>query len=170
MNRLTCPLCGHYIVKRNGVYANAKLIKAEDGKYIMVHKKCPKDKDKMSKSDKIALSNLMNQILYYRTTCPKGYIAEGKFSGKGALYSVKQLYEDGYSFEDQLYALDEIVKSQKGFWGVGALKNNIKETLFKRDLEQKRKNKKQELEKKLEQTKEQKTDLSYFVQDDDFEW
>lgn len=171
MSRQKCPLCGHYIIQRNGQYTNGKLIKAEDGQYVMVHKKCPNIKPQMPKDEKIALSNLLNQVVIYKTTCPKGYVAQGKFNGKNVQSTVKRLYDMGYSFEDQLYALDEIVKEQGGFWGIGALENNIREVLYKRDLAEERQSQKEELIKELgDKPEEQIQDLEFFIKDNDFEW
>ena len=142
MSGKICPICGHKIIQRKGKYPNGTLILDENGKCVMIHKKCPDIGHKLSYEDSIDRSELLNQVIAYKTNIPKGYVADGKFSGRRVQNVTDSLNERGYSYKDQLYALNKIVKQQGGFYGIGALENNIAEIIYERDEIKKRKEQK----------------------------
>ena len=126
---MNCPICGKRIVKRNGEYANAKTNK--DG--IWVHKKCPQPKKITDPAEKEAYRLLRENIVNYVAFHAQGFIAERGINWMNVNVMIKKLKDDGFSYEDQSFALDEVVKMQKGFWGYGAVKNNIEAIILKRD-------------------------------------
>ena len=82
---------------------------------------------------------------------------------------IKTLKDKGYSYEDQLYALEETVKAKEGFWGYSSVLNNIGWIISKRN----EKLKKQEQIKKIaknDKAAQQIYDLSDMIKEDNDKW
>lgn len=150
-----CHLCGRRIVTTGSNYIIV------DGE--LVHKKCPISKPK-PKADP-SKNELIKAVYDYYATCARGYIVENGFNRYKLLNQIKQLYEQGYSYEDQHYALDKVVKMQDGFWGYTAVVNKIDCIIAKK----REKDKVKESIAKHKVTQ-QPLDLSSLVIDEDEEW
>jgi hypothetical protein len=150
---MICPRCGKRIVSRNGEYVNAALVDGE-----VIHKKCPKPK--MSKEDAKAYVALRDQIAHYVCVSAKGYITQQGQSWKSVAKMIKEMKDQGYSYEDQLYALDKTVELQNGFYGYGSVRNNIERIMYL-------KNRKVQLKQETVPTKEVK---KWEKKEDDYEW
>ena len=108
----------------------------------------------------------MNRITYHLNVNPAGYVKDTGLNFRKVANQIKQLKDKGYSYEDQLYALDECVKAKDGFWGYTSVCNNISWIIDKR-------NKLQEKQKRAEQVNESKEkiyDLSDMIKDKEDEW
>lgn len=112
-----CPLCGKRIVASRG---NCTII---DGQ--MVHKRCPIDKPKISKEDSENFKKLTDKVSYYLVHCPRGYVVDTGLNFRKVIGQIRTLKDKGYSYKDQLYALDKIVEMQDGFWGYTSVVNKI---------------------------------------------
>lgn len=156
-----CPLCGHRIVLRNGKYCNSTIV---DGQ--LVHKKCPTERKKvLSESETHDFKRLTALIDNYLKQCPRGYIAEHGINWGKTTQLIKKLKNQGYSYSDQMYVLNKVVLQQHGFWGYGAVENNIAVMIGARDRKEKL------LEEYEEQQKnEQKKPKRFQEKEDDFEW
>lgn len=157
-----CPLCGKRIIQRNGEWANACLV---DG--VLTHKKCPIPKKKLPPEESKALKALRERITYQVTYHAKGYVKESGMNWMRVNRLIKELKNKGYSYDDQLIALDETVKIQGGFYGYGAVRNNIDKIIY-------RKRKKEEVMEsskplELNHPKTEQFDL-WTPEVDDFEW
>lgn len=121
-----CPICGKKIIR-----SGSNWVLNGD---TLVHKKCPKDtKPKLTKEESQDLLSLKNRISYWLETKPKGYVAETGLNFMRVGKQIKSLKDQGYSYKDQLYALDEIVKKQGGFYGYTAVVNSISGTMAKKN-------------------------------------
>lgn len=149
-----CPLCGRRVMPSGN---NCIIV---DG--TLVHKKCPTATKKKSDPSK---NELIKAIYDYYAECPRGYIVENGFNKYKLLTQIKQLYEQGYSYEDQHYALDKVVEMQNGFWGYGAVVNKIDCILAK-------KHKIDEVKKSVANhtVTQQPFDLSKLILDEEDEW
>lgn len=114
---MKCALCGKTIVSTASNY----IIK--DG--VAVHKTCPQSKPKLSVQEKQDLLTLKNRISYWLEIKPKGYVATTGLNFTKLSVQIGKLKQQGYSYQDQLYALDKIVEKQDGFYGYTAVVNNI---------------------------------------------
>ena len=112
---MKCEICGREIkiTGNNWVENNGKLY----------HKKCPKEKLSDEESEKY--KQLMDRITYHLNVNPRGYVCETGLNFKKVAIQIKTLKDKGYSYEDQLYALEETVKAKDGFWGYSSVLNNI---------------------------------------------
>lgn len=68
---------------------------------------------------------LTDRIKYHHENNAAGYVLTQGVNYKNLTPKIKQLKDDGYSYEDQIYALDKTVELQNGFIGYGSVVNNI---------------------------------------------
>ena len=123
-----CPLCGKRVVQNKG---NATILNGQ-----VVHKNCNKNtniKPKLSSDEKQDRQKLLDEISKQLVMNPRGYVAETGLNFTKVSVQIGELKKRGYSYKDQLYALNEIVKKQEGFWGYTAVVNNIAGVIAKRD-------------------------------------
>lgn len=140
-----CPLCGKKVVRtgKNWVVNDC----------VLIHKKCPKNKKpKLSKEESQELLSLKNRVSYWLETKPKGYVVDTGLNFIKVSLQISQLKEQGYSYKEQLYALDEVVKQQGGFYGYTSVVNNIHGIIAK----------KREHDRLLEQSKKSKQETIGF--------
>lgn len=156
-----CPKCKRKIV-----------ISQRSQNYILVggyyeHKKCPNPPTESELSEKEDLKALRKRISYHISVNPSE--AGRKFSFTYISKMIKELKDDGYSYKDQLYALDETVKMYDNkFWGYGAVKNNIYGIMAKKEKAEKLR---KEFEAQQKQKEiEQERGVSSRIIDDDMEW
>lgn len=157
----TCPLCGKRIIQRKGEWANASLV---DG--VLTHKKCPKPHKELPPDEAKALKTLQERIEYHLFHNAKGYILESGMSWQRVNWIIKELKDKGYSYEDQLIALDETIKLQKGFYGYGAVRNNIDKIIY-------RKQKKEEVMKNSKEKENREVPVQFNLWEpvrDEYEW
>lgn len=155
---MKCSICGKEIKMNCG---NWKLI---DGKPR--HVKCPASANRLSKEEGEKYKELMNRITYHLNVNPAGYVKETGLNFRKVANQIKALKDKGYSYEDQLYALDECVKAKEGFWGYTSVCNNIDWIIDKR-------NKLHEKQKRAEQSNESEEkiyDLTDMIKDKEDEW
>ena len=161
---MKCAKCGKQI-RMSG--KNYKYI--DKDKTIAVHIHCPKTKTKNNWSDeekadrKLLLDEVNNQLAFNA----KGYVATSGLNWFGLNNQIKNLLEQGFSFKDQLYALKEVVKLQDGFYGYGAVVNNIHAIMLRKQK------KDSELERIQHQQIEQpqvEFDLSKMMDEGEEEW
>lgn len=152
---MNCPICGHRIIHRNGEWANASIV---DG--VLVHKKCPKPKNVSANNE--SYRALKERIKYHFINNAKGYIEENGMNWYNVFRVIDVLYNEGYSYEDQLYALDKVVLKQGGFYGYGSVRNNIDPIIAKKKQKEQIAN-----QKTVEKTKDIK---KWEKKEDDFEW
>lgn len=128
----TCALCGKKIMLSGNNY-----IVTDDSKII--HKHCPKEpKSAVEEQESRELVALRDKIKYYLDTCPLGYLAESpRINWVKCNNQIKDLCEQGYSYEEQLYALNSIVKSMNGFFGYTAVVNRIENVISAKRARQK---------------------------------
>lgn len=152
---MKCVLCGKRV---NPTKSNFILL---DGNKP-AHKKCPSaHKSKLDPDRKILIDEVYNQF----NTNAKGYIADSGFNHYKLLNQIKTLYEYGYSYQEQLYALKKVVEKQNGFYGYTSVVNQIS-----RIIAQKRK--RDELLESAQYSKHQEDtfDVSKFMDGGDYEW
>lgn len=155
---MICSVCGKKIIPSKG---NFVLVGGQP-----IHKKCPKDsKSKLSKEESTDRKVLLEKVSEYLVSCPKGYVAESGLNFTKLSVQIGKLKKDGYSYKDQLYALNEVVKMQNGFWGYTAVVNNIYGIMKK----------KHDYDKVIEQSKTKteqvvEFDLGTFMKESDDEW
>ena len=154
---MICSVCGREIKM------SCKNWKLVDGKPR--HIKCPTGKPRLSVDDSKKYRQLMDRITYHLNINPRGYIKDTGLNFKKVANQVKDLKSRGYSYDDQLYALDECVKVKNGFWGYSSVVNNISWIIDRRNqIEAKKKKAKQSVV-------EQKTyDLSDMIKEKEDEW
>ena len=150
-----CPICNKGIRRVGSNW----LVKDN----VLVHKKCPKTK--LTKEESQDLQKLKDKISYWLATRPKGYVVDTGLNFTKVSMQIKKLKDQGYSYKDQLYALDMVVKQQDGFYGYTAVVNNIVGIIAK----------KQEHDKVLQQAKTSKEtkigfDLGKLLDGSDDEW
>lgn len=127
-----CPLCGHKVVR------TSKNVTIVDG--FIVHKKCPKGKGSLSDQDKADYKELMATIKKLCIERPQGVYKEGlELNMRVVACKIKELINKGYTYKDIIYAQNVIVEKQDGFWGFGAVVNNIDSIIAKRDKKEERK-------------------------------
>lgn len=150
---MICPLCG-------------KRVKPECGNAVVVgdtviHKRCPTNKSKPDPDRKILIDEVYNQF----NINAKGYIADSGFNHYKLLNQIKTLYEHGYSYQEQLYALKKVVEKQNGFYGYTSVVNQISRIIAK-------KRKRDELLESAQHNKHQEDtfDVSKFMDGGDYEW
>lgn len=151
---MKCALCGRNIVSTGSNYV------IKDG--TTIHKKCPTDKVKLSTEEKQDLLSLKNRISYWLEIKPRGYVAQTGLNFMKVNVQIKKLKDDGYTYKEQLYALDKIVEKQDGFYGYTAVVNSIAGVIAK----------KREFDKALIKSKETKQtninfDLSKLLTEED---
>lgn len=157
---MKCYLCGRRINENS----NNWILK--DGHAI--HKHCPNEKPKLSKEESEKYKQLLDRIRYHLNMNPAGYVVNTGLNFKKVVMQIKQLKEKGYSYDDQLYALDEIVKTKDGFYGYTSVVNNITWII---DKKHKIEVKKQKIENNKDQTcTEQTYDLSDMIKEGEEEW
>ena len=154
-----CAKCG-----RRVIVSASNCDKNMDGEYV--HVKCPSEK-KPNKDlmDQSLYRQLMDRVKYHQINNASGYVLTSGVNYKAVANKVKALKNEGYSYEDQLYALDEVVELQNGFCGYGAVVNNIIRIIANRD-------KKQEQIGKIE-NKDDSTEIKFdfdLSSVDDYEW
>ena len=155
---MNCSICGREIKM------NCNNWKIVDGKTR--HIKCPSSANRLKKEEGEKYKELMNRITYHLNVNPAGYVKDTGLNFRKVANQIKQLKDKGYSYEDQLYALDECVKAKDGFWGYTSVCNNISWIIDKR-------NKLYEKQKRAEQANESKEkvyDLSDMIKDKEDEW
>ena len=161
---MKCAKCGKQI-RMSG--KNYKYI--DEDKTIAVHIHCPKTKTSSNWSDeekadrKLLLDEVNNQLAFNA----KGYVATSGINWFGLNNQIKNLLEQGFSFKDQLYALKEVVNLQDGFYGYGAVVNNIHAIMLRKQK------KDSELERIQHQQIEQpqvEFDLSKMMDEGEEEW
>lgn len=119
-----CPVCGNNMVVRE----DSKNVMVVDG--VIMHRKCPKPK--MSKEDSHDYNLLREKIKFYINTKPNPKMTKFGYNWTNIAVKIKQLKEQGYSYSDMLYSLDETVKMQGCFFGFGAVVNNIEPIMYRK--------------------------------------
>lgn len=119
-----CAICGRKIVRTGSNW----LIK--DG--MVIHKKCPINKNTLSDEDKKARRELLDKISYYIETKPSDWIAETGLNFQKIAKQIKQLKYDGYTYQEQLWALNRIVDKDGVFYGYTRVVNNIAGVIAKK--------------------------------------
>ena len=161
---MKCAKCGKQI-RTSG--KNYKFIDKE--KTIAVHIHCPKTKTKNNWSDeekadrKLLLDEVNNQLAFNA----KGYVATSGLNWFGLNNQIKNLLEQGFTFKDQLYALKEVVKLQDGFYGYGAVVNNIHAIMLRK---QKKDNELAKLQSQSVKQTSSSFDLTQLMKEDEEEW
>lgn len=122
-----CPLCGKRVVAGKG---NATIV---DGQ--LIHKNCNKNtkSNSLSPQEKQDRKELLDAISQHLEVHPKGYVAETGLNFTKVSIQIGKLKKEGYSYKDQLYALNRVVEKQGGFYGYTAVVNNIVGIIAKRD-------------------------------------
>ena len=160
-----CPLCGRKVVR------TSKNVLLVDGN--LCHKKCPKSKvDRtLSEQDKEDYKKLTDLIVKYRNECPKGFYQENpnvRLNFKALTPRIKKLKEQGYSYSDMIYALNECIDTQGGFWGFGSVENRIQDIIERKKQREEKENKLAfELEHKETFHGNKQVDLSKMLEEDD---
>lgn len=118
MAKVECPLCHRMMIVRE----NSKNVMFVDG--VACHKKCPKPP--VPEEEKIARRELIDRITFHIVHNNRNEKAMVMgFNWQNINMKVNELHKAGYSYGDIQYALDEVVNMQNGFWGFGAVVNNI---------------------------------------------
>lgn len=155
---MNCPLCGKRVVAGRG---NSTIV---DG--VLVHKRCPNsNKNKTQEPDMKDKKELIEAIKVHLALRPKGYVVETGLNFMKVFGQIRQLKDKGYSYKEQLYALDKVVEKQGGFYGYTSVVNNI-DVIIIRKREQDR------IKKEIE-TKKSKDilfDPSRIMESGDDEW
>lgn len=125
---MKCPQCGR-IIRPTGKNKNFISV---DG--VLYHKKCPTETKKaLSEEEKVAWNNLRDAINSYierdRKRSKSEYVRENGFNWQKIMRLIKQLKADGYSYEDQEYALHKVVAMNGIFIGYQAVVNHIAEIM-----------------------------------------
>ena len=154
---MKCPQCGR------GLRPTGKNIVSVDG--VLYHKKCPTErKAVLSDEEKIAWNNLRDAINEYierdRKRNKSEYVRMNGFNWQKIMKMIKQLKADGYSYEDQEYALHKVVAMNGIFIGYQVVVNRIAEIMSV-------KQKVEEAEKKAEV---KKKPLVFNIPVDDIDW
>lgn len=155
---MICPLCGKRVVPTG---KNAVIV---DGH--VCHRKCPNSqpvKPKQQDPDKkLLIDEIYNQFALHA----KGYIKDnGGFNHMKLLGQIEKLHDNGYSYTEQLYALNKVVESQGGFYGYTAVVNKIASIIARKRLED-------EVKQKAENHKQETVsfDLGKLMKESDDEW
>lgn len=140
----------------------------------IVHKKCPSDKEgAIAVNEKQAYTRLRDRLLFHAVNNPRGFIAEKPMNFSRAMQVVKQMHDREYSYDDILYALEETVKQQEGFWGIKAVDNKIDMLIAQRKSNQQKIEKLTMEAEKAEMVKGSEVDkvvnLSHLI-NDDYDW
>lgn len=144
---MKCPQCDRTI-KLTG--KNHVLI---DGK--LYHKKCPTEKKAvLSDEEKESWNRLRDAINYYierdRKRSKSEYVRKNGFNWQKIMKMIKQLKKDGYSYEDQEYALHKVVAMNGIFIGYQVVVNHIAEIMsVKREDDEYRKKMKEKEDKPI---------------------
>lgn len=123
---MKCPQCGK-VIRPTG-----KNFISVDG--VLYHKKCPTErKTILSDEEKEAWNNLRDAINSYierdRKRSKSEYVRMNGFNWQKIMKMIKQLKADGYSYEDQEYALHKVVGMNGMFIGYQVVVNNIAEIM-----------------------------------------
>lgn len=154
---MKCPQCGR-IIRPTGKNKNFISV---DG--VLYHKKCPTEKKNvLSEEEKVAWNNLRDAINSYierdRKRSKSEYVRERGFNWQKIMKMIKQLKADGYSYEEQEYALHKVVAMNGIFIGYQVVVNNIAEII---SLKQKT----EHIEKPVEEKP-----LTFNIPVDDIDW
>lgn len=150
-----CVLCGRTIRTDGKNY--------KETPQGLVHIKCP---TYPLASDGKDYFKLMDRIEYHMINNARGFLAENTKINYNKLYGqIRRLKDKGYSYEEQLYALDKTVEEMNGFWGYKCVCDRA-------DVIIGRKRKKDKVIEECNQHKvaQQPFDLSSIVIDDEEEW
>lgn len=153
---MICPLCGKRVMAGK---SNSTIV---DGK--LVHKKCPTTNKKPKQKDpdkQLLIEEVYNQFALYA----KGYVKDSGFNHYKLLGQIQKLYDDGFSYKEQLYALKKVVKEQNGFYGYTAVVNKIGSIIARKRV-------KDGIKRKAEKQKQEPVtfDLSKLLKEGDDEW
>jgi len=129
MAAVKCEICGRRILTESNNWTE------KNGKYY--HKKCPAKKDVLSDDEKLEYRALTDRIKYHFDNNASEFIIDKGVNYKYLTPKIKKLKEEGYSYNDQIYALDKIVEIQGGFSGFGSVVNNISRLISERDRAEK---------------------------------
>ena len=136
MPTTVCPCCGKKMV----ISERSKNFIVVEG--VIMHKKCPAEK--MSEEDAKYYQQIKDQLKIYSTShkyCKNDYIKKYGFNWARTCQRIKELTKKGFSYEEILYTLHQVVMEQDGFYGFGAVVNNIERIVERRkkqkDLEEK---------------------------------
>lgn len=148
-----CPLCGKRVIAGKG---NSTIVDGE-----LVHKKCPRKSKPQDPNKKLLIDEVYTQF----ETNAKGYVVDRGFNYFKLMKQIDTLYELGYSYQDQLYALKKVIEGQGGFYGYTSVVNQIP-----RIIAQKRK--RDEVLEQVHNSKheEVKFDFNKFMESGDDEW
>lgn len=152
-----CPICGKKVVRTGSNWV------VNDG--VLIHKKCPKKTIKLSAEESRDRKKLLDEITNMLAFKAKGYVVETGLNWMKVNMQIKQLKDKGHSYADQLYALEQVVILQNGFYGYTAVVNNIDSIMLKKH---ERDRVAQESLAKPKQTIE--FDLSKFINEGDDDW
>lgn len=129
------------------------------------HVKCPGDnKPVLNDNDKEQYRKLTDRIDYHMKNNSNEFLKKNGTNWRIMTSKIAKLKDDGYSYEDQIYALDETVKRQGGFGGYGHVVNTIVMIIGERD-----KYNKITSEIKIEKADEVKFKFD-LGKNDDYEW
>jgi hypothetical protein len=151
MSETICPICGNKMVVRD----NSKNIRIIDG--VVAHKKCPKPK--MTEQESYEYKLLTDRIKYYIVSKPSDKGRKTGYNWANITNKIKQLKQQGYTYMDMLYTLEEVIKIQGCFWGFGAVVNNIDSIMYR----------KREAEKIVDKPKQEQI-INLKVIEDDINW
>lgn len=119
-----CLVCGGRVNTSKG---NCMKV---DGGYT--HKKCPKD-TQLNNSEKEQWISLRNTINEQYITRPSDYYKEHSLNWKAVTNQIRQLREEGYTYEEIEYATKEVFKEFGLFFGFGGVVNRIVGIIAKRN-------------------------------------
>ena len=88
------------------------------------HLKCPKSKVLDAKESQ-DYKQLTDKIHNYLNTKPSDWLIHSGLNFKKVVNQIKLLKDKGYSYEDQIYALDHLVETKGAFFGYTHVVNNI---------------------------------------------
>jgi hypothetical protein len=128
MARVRCEVCGKLVdtQKNNYVFANG----------CHQHRKCPSQPQKLSEQDKIDRRNLtlaIESVVVKQLKVKKLTDAQwGKIQ-----HQIKKLKDEGYSYQDQLYAFEWYFSKNNNYMGYGIISYIIEEALADREKQEK---------------------------------
>ena len=88
------------------------------------HIKCPKAKT-LSVEESREYKELIDKVNGYLNTKPSDWLKQSGLNFMKVANQIKQLKDKGYSYQDQIYALDYLVEHKGAFFGYTHVVNNI---------------------------------------------
>lgn len=122
---MKCSLCGRTVRTDCSNWVE------KDGK--IYHKKCPSDK---KQTDGSLHKQLMDRVNYHLNMNPSDWLKNSGLNFQKVAMQVDNLKKRGYSYEEQLYALDYLVEMKGVFYGYTHVVNNIAWIIDKKKLQE----------------------------------